>query len=176
MGLLVMHAHALFRQLILLSAFAVLLFPPCGFAEEPHTIAVVVSSKADLAIIKQLTPPELSLIYWRKKQYWQGGVRIHPVNLHAEHPLRLDFSKAVLGSTPADQSDYWNGLYFHGTTPPYSLQSEEAALRYVATTKGAIAYVDACKIDESVKAILWINKGKVRTTAPEELTCTNARQ
>lgn len=168
--------RTLCRQLIVLSAFTGLVFAQLSLAEEPHPLAVVVSSNPELAVIKQITPPELSLIYWRKKQYWQGGVRIHPVNLHAEHPLRLDFSKAVLGSTPADQRDYWNGLYFHGTTPPYSLQSEEAALRYVATTKGAIAYVDACKVDENVKALLWISKGKIHTTSPEELNCVNLKQ
>lgn len=129
----------------------------CSYADEARPLAVIVSSAAEVSDIKTLKADELNLIYWRKKQYWQGGVRIHPVNLHAEHPLRLNFSKAVLGSLPSEQTAYWNGLYFHGTSPPYSVQSEEAVLRYVSTTKGAIGYIDACKVDARVRSLLWID-------------------
>lgn len=137
-----------------------------SYAEEAHPLAVIVSSNPEIAVIQQLATRELSLIYWRKKQYWQGGVRVHPVNLHAEHPLRLYFSKTVLGNLPNEQADYWNGLYFHGTTPPYSVQSEEAVLRYVTNTKGAIGYVDACKLDERVKPVLWIDDNGISTNKP----------
>lgn len=137
-----------------------------SYAEEPRPLAIIVSNSDDVDNIKTLKAEELSLIYWRKKQYWQGGVRIHPVNLHAEHPLRLIFSKAVLGNLPAEQTTYWNGLYFHGTSPPYSVQSEEAVLRYVATTKGAIGYVDACKVDTRAKAVLWIEGNTISNQKP----------
>jgi ABC-type phosphate transport system substrate-binding protein len=143
---------------------------------EAPPIAVVVSSNPEFSPINQLAIHELSLIYWRKKQYWQNGVRIRPANLHAEHPLRLYFSKVVLGSEPIEQNDYWNGLYFHGTTPPYSVQSEEAILRYVASTKGAIGYVDACKVDERVKTVLWIAKDKIFTNIPENLNCKSTAE
>ena len=55
---------------------------------------------------------------------------------------------------------------FHGTSPPYSVQSEEAVIRYVANTKGAIGYIDACKVDERVSAVLWIDDNKLSTTKP----------
>lgn len=147
-------------------AFYGLIFAHPGYAEETRPLAVIVSSNPETAVIQQLATRELSLIFWRKKQYWQGGARIHPVNLHAEHPLRLYFSKTVLGNLPNEQADYWNGLYFHGTTPPYSVQSEEAVLRYVASTKGAIGYVDACKLDERVKPVLWIDNSGISTSKP----------
>ncbi|MGB2832624.1 MAG: hypothetical protein WBC07_06695 [Methylotenera sp.] len=135
-------------------------------AEESRPIAVIVTNSHELSVIKKVASVDLSLIYWRKKQYWQGGVRIHPVNLHAEHSLRLNFSKVVLGNLPNEQTNYWNGLYFHGTSPPYSVQSEEAVIRYVANTKGAIGYIDACKVDERVSAVLWIEDNKLSTTKP----------
>jgi ABC-type phosphate transport system substrate-binding protein len=140
-------------------------------AEESPPLAVIVSNLADVSDIKALKADELSLIYWRKKQYWQGGVRIHPVNLQAEHPLRLSFSKAVLGSPPSEQTTYWNGVYFHGISPPYTVQSDEAVLRYVTNTKGAIGYVDACKVDGRVKPLLWVINTKVTSTPPEKLNC-----
>ena len=156
------------RFLLLLILFACVAH---SRAEETQPIAVVVSSNAELDASKRMVAEDLSLIYWRKMQYWQGGVHIHPVNLHAEHPLRLRFSKKVLGNLPAEQSNYWNGLYFHGTNPPYSVQSEEAVLRYVATTKGAIGYVSACSVDARVKVIFWIDDKGLSTSAPEKLNC-----
>lgn len=136
-------------------------------ADETPPLAVVVSANPQFGISPQLTARELTQIFWRKKQYWQVGTRIHPVNLHAEHPLRILFSKTVLDSLPSEQADYWNGLYFHGTTPPYSVQSEEAVLRYVSTTKGAIGYVSLCSLDERVKPVLWIEQRTISSSKPE---------
>lgn len=147
-------------------AFYVLGITSITYAEEARPLAVIVASNPEIAIAQQLNARELGAIYWKKKQYWQGGARIHPVNLHAEHPLRIYFSKAVLGSLPSEQGDYWNGLYFHGTTPPYSVQSEEAVLRYVSITKGAIGYVDACKLDDRVKPLLWIENSTISPSKP----------
>lgn len=138
-----------------------------AWAEEIPPLAVIVSNKPGMAVIQQLAGRELEQIFWRKKQYWQSGVRIHPVNLHAEHPLRLIFSKSVLDSLPNDQADYWNGLYFHGTKPPYSVQSEEAVLRYVSVTKGAIGYVNMCAVDDRVKPLLWIDHHSISANKPD---------
>ena len=152
--------------------FGAVLHSNASIADETRPIAIVIASSAEIPSIKPVLAEDLSLIYWRKKQYWQGGLRIHPVNLHAEHPLRLSFSKAVLGNLPVEQTNYWNGLYFHGTSPPYSVQSEEAVLRYVASTQGAIGYVDACKVDARVKAILWLDDNTLSTQKPT-LKCSD---
>lgn len=141
------------------------------YAEESPVIAVIVSSSADVAPVSNLAASELRLIYWRKKEFWQGGQRMQPANLHAEHPLRLLFSKVVLNNLPKEQTDYWNERYFHGVRPPRSLQSEEAMLRFVADTKGSIGYVDACHTDKRVQSILWISKDHISTEAPEHLNC-----
>jgi ABC-type phosphate transport system substrate-binding protein len=144
---------------------------PHAYAEDNTVIAVIVSSNAEIAPVSSIAISELRLIYWRKKQYWQGGLPMQPVNLHAEHPLRLLFSKAVLNNLPREQSDYWNEQYFHGVRPPRSVQSEEAMLRYVTDTKGSIGYVDACHADHRVRPILWIAKDQISTDAPERLNC-----
>jgi len=159
--------RSLFKHaLAALCAFYAVAAPFTASAEETRPLAVIVSSNPETAVIQQLSPRDLGAIYWKRKQYWQGGTRIRPVNLHAEHPLRIHFSKVVLGSLPNEQADYWNGLYFHGTTPPYSVQSEEAVLRYVNLTKGAVGYVDACKLDDRVKPLLWINDSMISSSKP----------
>ena len=133
-------------------------------------IAIVVASSQNLDDLK-LAPNQLNLIYWRKQLYWPKGLRIKPVNLSTEHALRLQFSQAVLGSMPLAQIDYWNGQYFNGVLPPYSVNSEEAVLRYVTQTKGAIGYIDVCHLDARVQAVLWINQNQVSTHPPENIEC-----
>lgn len=158
---------ALFKNtLAVVCALYALALAHYSHAEESPPLAIIVSSNPEIAFTQQLAVRELSQIYWRKKQYGPNGVRIHPVNLHAEHPLRLYFSKTVLGTLPNEQADYWNGLYFHGTTPPYSVQSEEAVLRYVSNTRGAIGYVNACKLDERVKPLLWLADDSISASKP----------
>lgn len=130
-----------------------LLMPPASLAAEKSVIAVVVATDAP---VKSVSLTELRLIYWRKKTHWPSGQRLHPVNLPSDNAMRLQFSTSVLGSLPSTQHDYWNGLYFHGISPPHVVYSDEAAIRYVQETAGSIAYVDACKVDARVKAMFWI--------------------
>lgn len=140
-------------------------------AEEARVIAVIVPAQAALA--PEVHADELGLIFWRKKLYAAQGQALHPVNLHSEHPLRLRFSQLVLHSTPKSQVGYWNGLYFHGVQPPYTVQSEEAMIRYVADTAGAIGYVDACHLDERIRPLFWLAASRVLTEAPA-LHCEGA--
>jgi ABC-type phosphate transport system substrate-binding protein len=154
-----------FKILLLLSLM------PLAHAE-PNTpiIAIVVASNQKVDELK-LSPNDLSLIYWRKQLYWSKGQRIKPVNLSTEHALRLQFSQAILKSSPKSQIDYWNGQYFNGVLPPYSVNSEEAVLRYVAQTPGAIGYVSACAVDSRVKALLWIINDQVTANVADNLDC-----
>lgn len=124
-------------------------------AAEPHGIAVIMAPGADVQVDRQ----ELALIFKRRKRFWPDGTRAAPVNLPASHPLRRAFSRAVLGSTPEQLDDYWRDQYFHGELPPYVAGSEEAAIRFVAATPGAIGYVSECLRDPRVKVVLLLEDG-----------------
>lgn len=132
-------------------------------ADEP-VIAVIVSALSGHAV--NVSASDLPSIYWRKILYTQQGKPMHPVNLFAEHPLRVRFSQQVLHSSPKSQLGYWNGLYFHGVQPPYTVQSEEAMIRYVADTENALGYIDACHVDARVHAVLWVSNAKIMTEPP----------
>jgi ABC-type phosphate transport system substrate-binding protein len=156
---------------ILLATFSVIQMTNSALAEDSKSvIAIIVASNQNVDELK-FASNQLSLIYWRKQLYWPKGLRIKPVNLSTEHPLRLHFSQTVLGSAPKAQIDYWNGQYFNGVLPPYSVNSEEAVLRYVTQTKGAIGYIDACRVDERVQAVFWIFQNQISTHAPEYIDC-----
>ena len=135
-------------------------------------IAVVMGNQQNISELK-LASNQLQLIYWRKQLYWPNGKRIKPVNLNTEHPLRAQFSQKVLGSVPKTQIDYWNGLYFNGILPPYAVNSEEAVLRYVTQTDGAIGYVNACKVDNRVKPVYWIVNNQITSNEPNLAYCPN---
>jgi hypothetical protein len=122
-------------------------------AEEREVIAIIAPA---LQAGKAPDTADLGLIYRRKKMLWPDGVRIQPTNLPPDHPLRRQFSQRVLGKTPEALASYWNNQYYHGITPPRVFASEEAILRFVAETPGAIGYVQACKPDSRVRVLFWI--------------------
>jgi ABC-type phosphate transport system substrate-binding protein len=159
------------RKLIIFAAIlCIIQMTPALAIDNKTIIAVIVASNQNTDDLK-FAPNQLSLIYWRKQLHWPKGLRIKPVNLSTEHLLRQQFSQTVLGSAPKTQIDYWNGQYFNGVLPPYSVNSEEAVLRYVTQTAGAIGYVDACHVDERVKALYWIDGDQITTHPPDNLHC-----
>lgn len=135
-------------------------------AAEGDTLAVIVQRGQS---VHQMSVAELSLIFLRKKLYWADGKRMQPANLPTDNVLRQHFSMRVLGGLPESQTDYWNNMYFNGVSPPFVLSSQEAMLRFVAETPGAIGYVDACKADARVKVVAWIDaQGNAVAGAPQE--------
>ncbi len=148
-----MPTSSLMRHIMPILILACLFVQTVSFAAEKSILAVIVANEHPS---KTISHPELKLIYWRKKTYWANGKRMHPVNFPADNSLRMQFSNSILGSLPGAQNDYWNGLYFHGTSPPHVVHSDEAMIRYIQETTGSIGYIDACKIDARVKPVFWI--------------------
>jgi ABC-type phosphate transport system substrate-binding protein len=157
--------------LISLTTLSATLVATIAYAEPQKPIIAVIAASGKKVPDLKLSKQNLNLIYWRKQQFWPKGLRIKPVNLSAQHPLRLQFSQVVLGNTPKAQIDYWNGQYFNGILPPYSVKSEEAVLRYVAQTKGAIGYINACQLDDRVLPLLWVIDSKITGTPPKHINC-----
>jgi len=133
-----------------------MLLATTSYARESESGVIAVIVPTDFGI-RNLGSAELSLIFLRKKLYWSNGKRMRPANLPTQNILRKQFSQRLLGSLPEAQSEYWNELYFHGTSPPHVVSSQEAMLRYVAETNGAIGYIDACLVDERVKVVAWLD-------------------
>lgn len=146
------------------------LLPALTMADD-SVIAVIVSAQPNFSV--SVAASELAPVYWRKKLYDNRGKPLHPANLSTDHPLRLHFSQQVLHSSPRSQVGYWNELYFHGVQPPFTVESQEAMIRYVAYTESAIGYIDACKLDERVHPVLWVTATRV-VSEPPNLRCNAA--
>jgi ABC-type phosphate transport system substrate-binding protein len=119
-------------------------------------LAVVVSR--DTAI-SALSESELQLIFKRKRRLLADGTLARPVNLPSNHAARRTFSEQVLHRSPEEMEDYWHRQYFNGITPPFVAGSEEAVLRLVASTPGAIGYVPMCLADHRVKVVATVEDG-----------------
>jgi hypothetical protein len=141
-------------------ALCLALAPAAAVRSDPAVwMAVVVPATVD----DRLDGLTLSLIFRRKLIYSQDGGRWEPVNLPADHALRRQFSRAVLGASPEALEDFWNQQYFQGLLPPHVLGSEEAVMRFVASTPYAIGYVAACHDAAHLRTVLAIDPdGTVR--------------
>lgn len=143
----------------------------CLLACAPHAAAV------DIAVIVARDAPEQTLdagtlrdIYLKKIFLDASGRRFIPVNLPADAPLREAFTRALFRKSSDELQDYWNQNYFHGITPPYVLASEDAVLRFVAQTPGAIGYVAGCHLKPDVRLIMVLTPGS-DLAADIALTC-----
>jgi hypothetical protein len=95
----------------------------------------------------------LENIFLRKSLLGENGVSWIPLNLNPDDPIRLAFSQALFNRSPDALESFWNEQYFHGITPPYVVASEEAMLRFVSSTRGAIGYILPCHLDDRVQII-----------------------
>lgn len=136
------------RRRLALALWLALSVPAVRAGPPEPPIAVVVASSSPLAL--PLSRSLVYAIYTRKRLLWPDRSRVLPVNLPASHPLRRNFSMWLFKRSPEDLQDYWNDEYFHGVLPPPVLASEEAVLRFVAATPGAVGYVSACSVDPRV--------------------------
>jgi len=120
-------------------------------ASEPLAVITAVSKQAHTVSLDTL-----KLIYQAKIQLDTDGQRWIPLNLPIVDPIRRSFSLELFAMLPEEQESYWNIQYFNGIQPPRVLASEEAVLRFVAATPGAIGYVRKLKADARVKILLVI--------------------
>jgi ABC-type phosphate transport system substrate-binding protein len=122
------------------------------FAGEP--IAIVTERNST---INSISLESLKLVYLRKLELDNNNNRWIPLNLPSSHELRQAISIMLFKKRPADMEDYWNEQYFQGISPPKVLASEEAILRFVAITPGAIGYVHKRLVDDRVKVLTVIS-------------------
>ncbi|MGQ0587473.1 MAG: phosphate ABC transporter substrate-binding protein [Gammaproteobacteria bacterium] len=123
-------------------------------AQDDRRMAVIVhpERRAELSV------DQLAQIYLRRKQRWDDGEIIVPLNLASGLPQRAEFSQRVLRQGEARLADYWNRRYFDGVMPPATLASTAAVRRYVAADRRAIGYLPSGEVDGSVRVILYLER------------------
>jgi len=114
-------------------------------------LLIVVAKNSEITTINK---QQLEHIFNRKSRINALGERWVPINLGIGNPLRIAFTKRLFKQRPEDMESYWNIQYFKGITPPYVVSSEEAILRFIATTPNAIGYINPCHLDSRVRVLM----------------------
>lgn len=102
-------------------------------------ITVITNASVDRSEL-QLT--ELRAIFTMKKRLWSDGQPVQVYVLTPEQDSHREFCKQVLGVFPRQLQSIWHRLVYSGTgEAPIELNNEQEMLEVIASTKGAIGYI-----------------------------------
>jgi ABC-type phosphate transport system substrate-binding protein len=102
-----------------------------------------------------LAVADLQRIFRKQMRMWPHGESVVPVDWDATSDVRQEFSRRVLGRTVREMSEFWvQQSLTQGLTPPSTLKSSRAILRFVASVPGAIGYLPAGEADDTVRTIV----------------------
>ena len=120
-------------------------------AAPPPTFRVIVHRDNPVSV---LTVAELQRIFRKQTRMWPTGESMVPVDWDATSPVRADFSDKVMRRSVREMAEFWvQQNITQGLTPPTTLKSTRAVLRFVASVPGAIAYVPVDEVDDTVKRL-----------------------
>jgi ABC-type phosphate transport system substrate-binding protein len=124
---------------------------PGAQIKQAPTFVVVVNKANPVTTLSVL---ELRRIFMKQTRMWSHAESMVPVDWDATSPHREEFSRLVLERTVREMGDYWvqQGVT-QGLTPPSTQRSTRAMLRFVASVPGAIGYVPAAEVDDTVVVV-----------------------
>jgi hypothetical protein len=124
------------------------LLPGIGWAE----LVVVVNAQSN---VEQLTKTQVVHIFLGHNRELPNGVAATPVDLPFGSPEKAPFYQLLVNKDLDQIAAYWSRLVFAGSTsPPVQSTSVQDALQYVASHRGAVAYMDRRNVDARVKVVL----------------------
>lgn len=128
-----------------------------GAAEEP--IVVIAHKGAKTA---KLSRSELRPLFQTKRTTWGDGSSVVALNLPSSNAVRRGFDAAVLGLDPDRVARYWIDRKIRGgARAPKEIPSPALVVKVVSKKAGAVGYVGASQVDDSVKIIARVVNGEV---------------
>ncbi len=120
---------------------------------------------ADLAIIAHpgydtgtLDTQNVRKLFLGERNSFPSGQHATPFNHKVGSPDRKEFFSLVLSMPEASHKRHWKRKMARGAgSPPSELGSHDAVLKSIASTPGSIGYIDASKVDSSVKVLLTVS-------------------
>jgi ABC-type phosphate transport system substrate-binding protein len=101
-----------------------------------------------------LTRDFVAQVFLKRVTRWSDGSAIRPVDQRPDAPVRRAFSERVLARSVTAVRSYWQQRIFSGRDlPPPELDSDDAVVRYVVNTPGAIGYIAPGKKPGDAKPI-----------------------
>ena len=105
--------------------------------------------------VDALTMGELRRIFMLATQTWPNGRKITVVLREKDQPERAEAIRIICGLSEPDFERHLLFQAFRGgvTRAPRSIQSPSGMLRFIFNTPGAIGYVRADEVDDTIKVL-----------------------
>ena len=122
------------------------------------------AASADLAIIVHpgsdtgdIDAQNVRMLFLGERRAFPNGLHATPINHVVGSPDRKEFFASVLGMPETGYSRHWKRKMSTGIGhSPDELNSYEAVLQSIANTPGSISYIDASKVDDTVKVLFTV--------------------
>ncbi len=122
-----------------------------GVARAHEHYEVVVNSSVTT---RSLPVNSVRAIFGMRQQAWPDGTPIKVFVLADDAPLHDSFCKEKLSAFPYQLRQAWDRLVFSGTgQAPIRVSSSEEMFSRVASTPGAIGYLEKSKISERINVL-----------------------
>lgn len=132
----------------LIPAFAFLLMSASVVASE-YAVIVHPSSSSEI------TQKDVAKIFLAKSKKLPDGTPSTPVSQKDNSDARAAFENNILQKSPSQIKAYWSQLVFTGKAVPIEeLEGDSAVVAKVASTPGAIGFIDAASATPDVKVAL----------------------
>lgn len=125
-------------------------------------VLLTVSAQAEVVVIahpsvnvSSLPQSALSRLFFGQSEQLPGGIKAVPLDVSG--PSKDQFAQAVLKKTAQQVDKYWARMIFTGkANPPREIRPADVKA-VVASTPGAISYIDKSQLDGSVRVISVTN-------------------
>lgn len=102
--------------------------------------------------MKDLSTAQIKAIFLKKITVIED-IHAVPVNLGAMDPIREKFENKIVEMSFDRLKSYWAKQHYLGKRPPIGMHSEESVKAFVKNVEGAIGYINANNLDNSVKVL-----------------------
>ncbi|MET0340459.1 MAG: hypothetical protein ABW252_05625 [Polyangiales bacterium] len=125
-------------------------------APSPATLVVIIGKSAGA---KDISYAQLRRVFGGDAGKI-GSNMLTPFNYVPDHPMRRRFDTLVLAMTPDEIGRYWVDRRVRGLgLPPRTVPSPQTMKGVIARLPGAIGYIDASQVDDSVQVLSIDGKG-----------------
>lgn len=126
--------------------------PPTPVAGPADSLAIIVNQTNP---VENFSLPELRKIFLGERSHWPNGRRITLVMMDPAQPERKVILREVYGMNEKDLNNHFIQGVFTGAVfvSPKTLASPNEVLKFVFNVPGAIGYLRAADVDNSVKVL-----------------------